>query len=202
MIQIVHQRMLLSRALPGQVRFDVVVKRGCPRVRRVLTVPACGTQVMHHVAARHQHDAFITQGCQLAPHLQMPGRRFSAVDAQLNHRDIRVRIHFNQHAPGAMVKAPGFFIQRHRDRCQQLYQLLRQLRRAGGRIMRVVQRLREAAKIMNGFWRFHGGHAGPTGKPVCRHHHDRFRTRQRLAKMTPGAGIDVVFQNVHRATVT
>ncbi|SAB13254.1 Uncharacterised protein [Enterobacter cloacae] len=201
MIQVVHQRMRFNRALPGQVCLNVVVKRGRPRVRRVLTVPACGTQVVHHVAAGNQHNAFITQRRQLAAHLQMPGGRFGAVDAELHHRDIRIRIHLNQHAPRAMVKTPGFFIERNRHGCQQLHQPLSQLRRAGSRIVRVVQRLGEAAKIMNGFWRFHGGHARAAGEPVRRHHHDRFRTRQRLAQMAPGKGIDVVFQNVHGATV-
>ena len=31
-------------------------------------------------------------------------------------RDIGVRVHLNQHSPGTVVKAPGFFIQLHRDR--------------------------------------------------------------------------------------
>ena len=60
--------------------------------------------------------SFISQRCQFAPHFEMPGGRFATVDTQLHHRDISVRIHLNQHAPRAVVKAPGFFIQRHRDR--------------------------------------------------------------------------------------
>ncbi len=193
--------MLLSRTLPRQVRFDVVVKRGRPRIWRILTVPARRTQVMNHVAACHQHDAFITQGRQLTPHFQVPGSRFGAVDAQLHHRNVCIRVHLNQHAPRAMVKAPGFFVQRNRDRCEELYQPLCQRRRAGSRIMRVIQRLRETAEIMNSLRRFHGRHASATGKPVRGHHHNRLRSRQRLAQMTPGAGIDVIFQNVHWAAM-
>ncbi len=54
-----------------------------------------------------RHYSFISQRCQFAPHFEMPGGRFATVDTQLHHRDISVRIHLNQHAPRAVVKAPG-----------------------------------------------------------------------------------------------
>ena len=38
-------------------------------------------------------------------------------------------------------------------------------------------------------------------KPVRRDHHDRFRTRQGFAQLSPGAGITVVFQHVHWAAM-
>ena len=68
--------------------------------------------------------------------------------------------------------------------------------------MRVVQCLREAAKIMDRFRRFHGRHSRTSSKPVRRDHNDRFWPRQCLTEMLPGAGIQVIFQYVHRATVT
>ncbi len=202
MRQVVHQRMLLRRPFPVQIRLHIVVKRAGPRVWRRIAVPFRGAQVVHHVAARHQHDAFIAQAGQLTAHLKMPRRRFGAVDAQLHHRDIRLRVHFDQHAPGTVVKAPGFFVQRHRYRSQQLNQPLREFRGTWRRVMGIVQRLREAAKVMNGLRRFHRRHPRATGKPVRGDHDNRFRARQRLAQVLPGTGIEVIFQYVHGATVT
>ena len=156
---------------------------------------------MHHVAAGHQHNAFITQRGQFPPHFEMPGRRFGAVDAQLNHRDIRLRIHFNQHAPRAMVKSPGFFVESDRHRREQLHQSLRQRRRARRRIMGVIQRLWETAEVVNGLRGLHRRHARTAREPVRRDHHNRLRTRQGFAQVSPGASINVVFQHVHWAAM-
>ena len=114
---------------------------------------------------------------------------------------IKMYIHFNQHAPRAMVKSPGFCIEGDRHRREQLHQPLRQRRRARRRIMRVIQRLRKTAEVMNGLRRLHRRYARTARKPVRRDHHDRFRTRQGFAQLSPGAGITVVFQHVHWAAM-
>ena len=67
--------------------------------------------------------------------------------------------------------------------------------------MRIVQRLREAAKIVDRLRRFHGRYPGTASKPVRRNHNDSFWPRQCFAQLPPGAGIDVIFQHVHRAAV-
>ena len=68
--------------------------------------------------------------------------------------------------------------------------------------MGVIQRLRKTAKIVDCFRRFHRRHARATSEPMRRDHHNGFRARQRFPQLLPGAGINVIFQNIHRATVT
>ena len=68
--------------------------------------------------------------------------------------------------------------------------------------MGVVQRLREATKVMNRGRRLHRGHSCSTGKPVSRNHHNRLRAWQCHPQLLPAAGIQIIFQHVHRTTVT
>ncbi len=48
--------------------------------------------------------------------------------------------------------------------------------------MGVIQRLREAAEVVNGLRGLHRRHARTAREPVRRDHHDRFRTRQGFAR--------------------
>lgn len=101
-----------------------------PRIRYIVTVPTHSPQVMNHIPAGHQHHAFVTQRRQLTTHLKMPCRRFGTINTKLHHRDIRIRVHLDQYAPGAVIKSPRFFIERDGNGSQQFNQTLRQRRRS------------------------------------------------------------------------
>lgn len=51
--------------------------------------------------------------------------------------------------------------------------------------MRIVQRLREAAKIVDRLRRFHSRDAGTASKPVRRNYNDSFWPRQCFAQLPP-----------------
>ncbi len=157
-------------------------------------------QVMHHVAGAEQQHALVAQRRQPDAELVVIVGRLGDVQAQLHHRDIGLRIELDQHRPGAVIQAP-VLIRMHLERRQQGAYARRQRRIAGRRIAQVEQRLRKAAEIVDGRRRRHRGDAGAMRGPVGGDDQDRARTRQDRAEPAPDAGVDVLFQRIHRAAV-
>ena len=72
---------------------------------------------------------------------------------------------------------------------------------ARGRIAHCEQLAREAAEVMDGSRRRHGGHGGAGDEPVRRDRQHAARARQHHTERRPGACLGIVMQRVHRVAV-
>src|SRR6266487_4088998 len=130
--------------------------------------------------------------------MELGGSR--SVDAQLDHRNFCVGVRVLQHRPGAMIESPRI-IEPYLDGVEQLAHARGKPWIARRRVLDVEQRLREAVEIVDRFRLFHRGHRGSLRVPVRRDAKDRFGPRDGLAELSPGLGVLVALERVHRAAV-
>ena len=166
-----------------------------------VAVPFEQTQVVHDVAAAHDQHAFAAQNRQFFGQIVMRLRAFEMIQTQLHHGNIGVRVQMTNHRPCAMIQAPFVLVQTDWGAADELLRRLSQSGAAGRRVLHVKQRLRKAAKIVDGTRIGHGGEPCAARFPVrgdaqngVRFGHFACERANRTTKLGVGDG-------VHRAAV-
>ena len=140
-----------------------------PHVGRFLAVLVTAEimQVVGDAARAHQQHALFAQRCQRPAQRQLVGRAQLRLQRQRHHRDGSVREQEAQRHPGAVIQpAAGIQARRQAGIQQQLLHLGRQLRRTRCRVLQAIQRLREAAEIMDRLRILHGSNISPVCQPM------------------------------------
>src|SRR6185437_13784086 len=166
-----------------------------------MSAPGIGVQVMDQVTAAQDEDALVAQRRQPSAYLEMVRRGLRLIDAQLNHRHIRIGIHMAKHGPCAMIETPGG-IERHRKRRQRFLDAARQPRGTWGGILHVIELARKAAEVVDGSRRIAGRYTRSGHEPVGRDREDRPRPRQLFTDSPPALGVGVAPNGIHRFAVS
>ncbi len=172
--------------------------RRLPALRVVVPV----VQVVGDAARADQQHPVRAQRRQRAAHRPLvrgPQRR---LDRQLQHRDVGLRVEQAQRQPGAVVE-PALRIDQRRQsgRGQSCRHVLRQFRRAGRRVLQLVERLGKAAEIVDGPRPLRRRYHRRAAQPVRRGHHDGAR-RGQVARQLGQAHADLArMQGSHRRTM-
>ena len=144
-------------------------------------------QVVGHVARAHDPNILRRQTGQRLTDAVGVGRAGVALHRQGNHRHIGIGKHLAQGNPGAMVQATlciGLHLKA--MGLQGGDHFARRLRAAGGRVVDVVQRTREAIKVVNGLKLRGQAHGGQGRFPMWADHHNRAWRRQLLRHLAHG----------------
>ncbi len=156
-------------------------------------------QVVGQVAAPEDQDPLVAQRAQGAAEREVLHRRLVRVDRQLHHRHVVIREQVQEHAPAPVIEAPvgaqpGV-------RSEQRRRPRRQLGRSRRRVLQLVERLGEAAKVVDGLGRALAGERRLLDEPVRRDAEHRARLCEALAERAEAAAPGVVVERVHRRAV-
>ena len=205
-----------TRVLALQVDKHIVVARfecggdhGVETLRPVkggrLVVAFHHAKVVHNVAAAGDQHALVAQGGEALGQVVMKARRLGAVYAELDDRNVGLRIDVAQHRPGAVIEAPFAFIGYDVHRREQFADARGEDGVARCRVLHVKQRLWKAAEVMDGLGARHRRDRGAAGVPVRRDADNGARRcralAQRIAPDSPGVGEAVVTEGDHGAAV-
>src|SRR6185437_4842216 len=166
-----------------------------------MSAPGIGVQVMDQVTAAQDEDALVAQRRQPPAYLEMVRRGLRLIDAQLNHRHIRIGIHMPKHRPCAMIETPCG-IERHGKWRQRFLDAARQPRGTSGGILHVIELARKPAEVVDGSRRIAGRYTRSGHVPVGRDRQDRPRPRQLFTDSPPALGIGVEPNGIHRVAVS
>ncbi len=125
---------------------------------------------MYHAATGDQHYPFITQRREFAPHFEMPCGRFATVDTNCTI-GISASGYILISTPHEPWSKPLLLYPASQGPALTAQPDAVPAQVNPSRIIRIVQRLREATKVMNRGRHLHRGHSCSTGKPMSRNHH-------------------------------
>ena len=177
----------------------IVVEAYRPIVGELLAA-AVKHQIVHHVAAAEDQDAFVTQGREPPANFEMVSRWPANIDAELHDGNTSLGVGFAQHGPGAVIQPPGLVLD-DRQGGQELGNPARQLRIARRGIADVENGLREAAKVVDGRRPLHGGHPETMSAPMGRNGENRPRRGNIAGQTLPALRPYIVGQDVERRAV-
>ncbi len=175
-LAVMDQRVVIAR--PDR-RVHPVCKVARPvRLRRVWIAAVQAPQIVDEAARTHHQHALATQRRQRPPQRDVMRHAQMRLHRDLHHRNVMGRIHQQQRHPGAMIQAT----RRVDGGAGQRRHLVAERRIARRGIAQIVQRLREALKIMDGAVHGYLGDGGRGGFPVRRGDDDAARLFQRGAQ--------------------
>ena len=118
----------------------------------LLIFPIISTKVVNNIAASDNQHPLVPKRLKKPADLIMKLWSLSFINAELNNRNICIRIEMAQHCPHAMVKTP-VSIKTHIIRQKDLPHTLRKFRTPRGRPAHLKQFSGKSVKIMDGFGR-------------------------------------------------
>ncbi|MNM99124.1 hypothetical protein D3C81_1116740 [compost metagenome] len=159
-------------------------------------------QVVGDAAGADQQHALFAQRRQRAAHRELMRRAQRRLDRQLQHRDVRLRVEVAQRHPGAVVQATVRVDGRlQAGGLQALGDVLRQLGRARGRVLQLVQRVGEAAEIVDRLRRGRTRYHRRACQPMRRGHDDGARALQARCQLRQARSHLARLQRGHRRTM-
>ena len=182
-------------------RADAVLELHRPVVGILrMLAPRVGVEIVDHVArAEHQH-LLVAQRREPSPELEVLAGGERLVDAELDHGNVRLRVEVHEERPGAVIEAPAR-VHLHRSGAEEIDHARRELRRAGRRVLHLVEGARETAEVVDRPRPLLGGNARAGYVPVGGDAEDGLRTRQLAGDPLPGPGMLAGLDGVHRIAV-
>ena len=194
------ERVVVVRGEPRREPFGERGRIGQRGVRAARAHPVA--QVVRDVTAADHEHAFAGERRERAPDVEVVRGVAPGLHGELDHRHVRVRIHVQQRHPGAVVEA-ATTVRARGDAgvLQEFDRARRHVRRAGRAVADLVERVREAAEVVDRLRLRIRRHHRQARLPVRGRDEHRARARQLARERRPRraglAGID----GAHRRTV-
>ncbi len=154
---------------------------------------------MGDAAGTDQQHAFPAQLAQGLADAALQGRTEAARQGQLEHRDVRLRVHQAQRHPGAVVEWSLWVgLGRQAGGLEQFDRPLRQRRLAFGRVAHGVEGRRKAVEVVPDIRRRGAGYSQVVAFPVRGNHQDRLRPRQLCSQAAQLYTAGARFEGEHR----